>query len=93
MSDKKFLDVGKGKKLPKDGFKIQLNLTKLWEWTQGDAKEFIEEYTDKNGKVNKTINLSAFPMKEEYQNQYQTHNVNIDTWKPDKNRESNDQHF
>lgn len=83
MSDKKYLDVGRGKKLPKDGFKLQLNLTKLWELTQGEAKEFITEYTDKSGKVNKQLNIVCFPMKEEWQTEYATHNANVDTWKPE----------
>lgn len=86
MESKKMY-VGSGMKLPKDGFKIQLDLTDLFGFTQGEAKEFINSYKDKNGKEHKTINIVAFPMKEENQTKYRTHSVKIDDWKPEAKKE------
>ncbi|MBK9723370.1 MAG: hypothetical protein IPO78_17540 [Saprospiraceae bacterium] len=85
MRELKSLYVGSGQKIPKEGIKIQLDLTQLWEYTKGEAALKIKEYKDKNGKVHKTIDLVIFPLKEENQNQYRTHSVKIDTWEKPTN--------
>lgn len=85
--------VGNGRIGKFDSINVQLDLTALGEYIKGDAASKVKEWTDKQGKVHKTINLVVAPMKEENQTEYKTHSVKIDTWKPDKNRESNDQHF
>lgn len=88
QSESKSMYVGSGKKLPKDGFKLQLNLTQLWDYTQGEGKEFIKSFKDKSGKENKTIDLAIFPMKEENQTEYRTHSAKIDTWKPESKQQA-----
>jgi len=80
MADKKELYVGNAQTLPKGGLKIQLDLTKLWEYTKGEAAIKIKEWKDKDGNSHKGIDLVIFPLKEENQTQYRTHSVKIDTW-------------
>lgn len=76
MSDQvKEMYCGSAKKLPFDGMLIQLDLTELFEYTKGEAKDLIKEYTDKNGKIHKTLNIVAFPRKTE--TKYSTHTVKI----------------
>lgn len=67
------------------GLKIQLDLTELFEYTKGAAKHKIKEWTDKNGKVHKSIDLAVFPLKPENRTTYRTHSVKIDDWEKPTN--------
>lgn len=89
MSNEKMY-VGNGKIGKFDSITVQLDLTQLWEYTQGEAKSKIREWTDKEGKVHKTINLVVAPMKEENQTQYKTHSVKIDTWEKSQGKTNED---
>lgn len=81
MSDlKESIYVGNAKKVGNDGFSIELNLNQLKAFLQSEeAKEHIRKFNTKTGEQS-TIKLVAWPLKEPQQ--YRTHSVKIDTWKP-----------
>lgn len=89
MSNEKMY-VGNGKLGKFDSITVQLDLTQLWEYTQGEAKSKIREWKDKDGNIHKTINLVVAPMKEENQTQYKTHSVKIDTWEKSQGKTNED---
>lgn len=87
MADDKMY-IGNGRKGKFESINVQLDLTKLWEYTQGEAKSRIKEWKDKNGKVHKSIDLQVSPLKPEHCTEYQTHSVKINTYeKPEQKQE------
>jgi hypothetical protein len=76
MSENKMY-IGNGRIGKFDSINVQLDLTQLWEYTQGEAKSKIKEWKDKSGKVHKCIDIVISPMKEENRTEYKTHSVKI----------------
>lgn len=89
MSNEKMY-VGNGRIGKFDSINVQLDLTALGEYIKGDAIGKVKEWTDKQGKVHKTINLVVAPMKEENQTEYKTHSVKIDTWEKSQGKANED---
>ena len=65
------------------GIKLELDIDELGRHLREGAKEFIREWTDRQGVRHRTIKLAIWPMKPENVTEYRTHSVKIDTWKPD----------
>ncbi len=85
MSDKKEMYIGSGRHIGNNGLKVQIDLTKLWELTKGEAKDKIKAWKDKAGVEHKSIDIVIFPLKEENKSEYRTHSVKIDNFVPDPN--------
>lgn len=88
MSDKKEMYVGSAKSIGNNGIKLQLDLSQLFEYTKGLAKDKIKTWKDKNGVEHKSIDLVIFPLKPENQTQMRTHSCKIDDFVPDPNWKS-----
>lgn len=84
-TEKKEMYVGNGRTIGNNGIKVQIDLTALWEFTKGQAKDKIKTWKDKNGNEHKSIDLVIFPLKPENQTEYRTHSVKVDDFVPDPN--------
>ena len=69
------------------GLKIELDLDALGAFVKDPANEkHIRTWTGRDGRVHRTLNLAAWPLKDEHVTDRKTHSVKIDTWKPDPAR-------
>lgn len=86
MNEAKSIYVGNAKSIGKDGFSIELNLSQLKAFLESaESKEHVRTYNGKDGE-NRTLKLVAWPLKEPQQ--YRTHSLKVDTWKPNSNQQT-----
>lgn len=77
------------------GMKIELDLDALWAFVNDPAnKEHVRTWTGRDGKKHRSLNLAAWPLKDEHVTDRKTHSVKVDTWKPDpaKRKEQQSEH-
>lgn len=84
MSETNHIYVGNGLYVIRDGrepyFRVQVDLTKI----KHEAMSHTRKVQFNDGE-HVLINLILAPMKTENQNQYKSHSLKVDTWKPDPN--------
>jgi hypothetical protein len=91
MSGEDHVYVGNGKmiQLPSGavGMKVQVDLTELEiALSRDDVQESLRKWKDKTGKEHEAIGLVIWPLREGNANEYKTHSVKVDTWKPDPSK-------
>jgi hypothetical protein len=77
------LYVGQAKEVKAEGrypfLAIEIDLDEL---KQKLTNDLIKTWTDKQGRERRVLKLICSPVKPENVNEYRTHSIKIDTWKP-----------